>query len=47
VVQLCFPGNMPTNGIVYVGQDGEEKSYGLSLSGYDGSVLLSEINVRY
>lgn len=47
VVQLSFPGDMPANGIVYVGQDGEEKSYGLSLSGYDGSVLLSEINVRY
>ncbi|MBQ7682196.1 MAG: hypothetical protein IJT31_08320 [Oscillibacter sp.] len=41
-VQTSFPGDMPTNGISYLDDDGTTRYFSVSESGFDGSLILSE-----
>ena len=43
VVSMTFGETMPTYGFTYKNEDGLFKTYGLSLSGEDGSVVVSEV----
>ena len=46
-VWVSFPGTFPTRAIQYTGQDGAIHSYAIVMSGKDGSLLLSEIELLY
>lgn len=41
IVKMTFPGDMPTIGFSYVNGSGEEQHFAISLSGFDGSVVIS------
>ena len=41
LVQISFPGDMPSTGISYTDADGATQYYAVSESGYDGSLVLS------
>ena len=43
MVRTSFPGDMPTNGISYTDGSGETRYFSVSESGFDGSLILSEI----
>lgn len=42
-LQMSFPGDMPTTGILYTDENGEIKVYALTQSGRDGSLVIFEI----
>ncbi len=44
MVTLVFYGDLPNNGISYVDADGTIRRFALSLSGEDGSLILSQID---
>ncbi len=46
-VWVSFPGTFPTRAVQYTGQDGAVYSYAIVMSGKDGSILLSEIELLY
>ena len=46
-VWVSFPGTFPTRAVQYTGQDGILYSYAIVMSGKDGSILLSEIELLY
>ncbi len=46
-VWVSFPGTFPTRAIQYTGQDGAIHSYAIVMSGKDGSILLTEIELLY
>ncbi len=41
-VTLTFPGDVPSNGISYVDAEGNVRCFSVSLSGMDGSLVVSE-----
>ena len=43
MVRTSFPGDMPTNGISYTDGNGETRYFSVSESGFDGSLVLNEI----
>lgn len=43
LVELSFPGDMPTCGVSYINSSGQTKYYSISQSGKDGSLVFSEI----
>ena len=43
IVTMTFVGDIPNYGISYVDENGQTKKYSIDLSGYDGSLFLSEI----
>jgi len=42
ILNVTFPGSIPTVGISYI-ENGVERMFTLSLSGYDGSIIMTEI----
>lgn len=42
VVVMTFFGTIPNNGVSYVDQNGVTRQFAVEMSGYDGSILLSE-----
>lgn len=46
VAGMTFMGSIPNNGISYVGDDGITRYFAVEESGYDGSLLLSEIQCK-
>ena len=45
VVQGVFYGSIPNWGVSYEDETGEIKAYSVSISGMDGSIVLSSISV--
>lgn len=43
MVRTSFPGDMPTNGVSYTDGSGETRYFSVSESGFDGSLVLNEI----
>ena len=44
MVRTSFPGDMPNNGISFVGADGVTRYYSVNQSGFDGSLSLNEFH---
>lgn len=44
IVTMTFVSDIPNYGISYVDENGQTKKYSIALSGYDGSLFLSEIS---
>jgi len=46
ILKVIFPGDTPAYGISFTDKDGIERNVGISISGKDGSVVLSNIIIR-